>query len=60
MLKATTETLYYEHSASNPVTMTVKPNEWFEVETQMNRGPDADRVPDDIRDLFARAIQGEL
>lgn len=52
MLKATTETVYYEHSAANPVTLTVKTGEWFEVETQMNRGPDADQVPDDIRDLY--------
>ena len=30
MLKATTETLYYEHSAANPVTLTVKHGEWFD------------------------------
>ena len=49
---ATRETLYYEHSAANPVTLHVKPSEWFEVQTQMNRGPDAELVPDDIRDLY--------
>lgn len=52
MQTATKDILYYEHSAANPVTMTVKPGEWFAVETQMNRGPDANRVPDDIRDLY--------
>ena len=36
---ATRETLYYEHSAANPVTLHVQPGEWFEVQTQMNRGP---------------------
>ncbi len=49
---ATRETLYYEHSAANPVTFHVQPGEWFEVQTQMNRGPDAELVPDDIRDLY--------
>ena len=52
MQKATTDILYYEYSASNPVTMTVKQGELFQIETQMNRGPDADQVPDDIRDLY--------
>ena len=54
MQRATTDTLYYEHSPHNAPTMTVKPGEWFEVETQMNRGPDANRVPGDIRDLYNR------
>ena len=49
---ATRETLYYEHSPANPVTLHVEPGEWFEVQTQMNRGPDAELVPDDIRDLY--------
>jgi len=35
--------LYYTYSRFNEPTMTVDPGEWFEVETQMNRGPDADR-----------------
>ena len=52
MKVATRDTLYYEHSAANQVTMHVKPGEWFEVQTQMNRGPDSDLVPDDIRDLY--------
>lgn len=52
MQRATKDVLYYTHSAANPPTMTVKPGEWFEVETQMNRGPDAALVPDDIRDLY--------
>lgn len=54
MQRATTKTLYYEHSAVNPVTMRVKPGEVFEVETQMNRGPDAAAVPPGIRDLYNR------
>ena len=52
MKTATRETLYYEHSAANPVTLRVEPGEWFEVQTQMNRGPNAELVPDDIRDLY--------
>jgi acetamidase/formamidase len=52
MKRATKDILYYEHSASNEPTMTVAPGEWFEVETQMNRGPDAALVPDAIRDLY--------
>lgn len=52
MQRANKDVLYYTHSEANQPTMTVKPGEWFEVETQMNRGPDAARVPDDIRDLY--------
>ena len=52
MKKATTHTLYYEHSPNNAVTMQVRPGEWFQVETQMNRGPDANLVPEDIRALY--------
>lgn len=52
MQRATKDVLYYTHSGANPPTMTVKPGEWFEVESQMNRGPDAALVPDDIRDLY--------
>ena len=52
MQRAKKDILYYTHSGANPPTMTVKPGEWFEVETQMNRGPDAALVPDDIRDLY--------
>ena len=54
MQRAKKDVLYYTHSGANPPTMTVKPGEWFEVETQMNRGPDAELVPDDIRDLYNR------
>jgi len=52
MQRASKDVLYHEHSRSNKVTMTVKPGEVFEVETQMNRGVDAALVPDDIRDLY--------
>ena len=44
--------LYYTYSRFNEPTMTVDPGEWFEVETQMNRGPDADRVNPELRDLY--------
>jgi len=54
MQRATKDVLYYTHSGANPPTMTVRPGEWFEVETQMNRGPDAAVVPDDIRELYNR------
>ena len=52
MQRQNKDVLYYTHSAANPPTMTVQPGEWFEVETQMNRGPDAALVPDDIRGLY--------
>jgi acetamidase/formamidase len=52
MQRANRDVLYYEHSRHNKPTMTVKPGEWFEVDSQMNRGPDAARVPADIRDLY--------
>ena len=52
MKKATTKTLYYEHSANNTVTMQVRSGEWFQVETQMNRGPDANLVPEEVRGLY--------
>lgn len=52
MQRATKDVLYYTHSGANPPTMTVQPGEWFEVETQMNRGPDTERVPEDIREVY--------
>ena len=54
MQRATRDVLYYETGADNPVTMTVKPGEVFEVETQMNRGPDSDSpsVPDELREYY--------
>jgi hypothetical protein len=52
MQRAKKNVLYYTDSASNSPTMTVKPSEWFEVETQMNHSSDAELVPDDIRELY--------
>lgn len=54
MQRATREVLYYETGADNAVTMTVKPGEVFEVETQMNRGPNSDHpsVPDHLREYY--------
>ena len=46
MQRATTETLYFEIGADNAPTMTVKPGEVFEVQTQLNRGPWLDTHPD--------------
>ncbi len=46
MQRATTETLYFETGPDNVPTMTVKPGEVFEVETQLNRGPWLDTHPD--------------
>jgi acetamidase/formamidase len=41
--------LYFETGPNNAPTMTVNPGETFEIETQMNRGPDPDTVSDDLR-----------
>jgi amidase len=46
MQRATREILYFEIGADNAPTMTVKPGEVFEVETQLNRGPWIDTHPD--------------
>jgi amidase len=46
MQRATREKLYFETGADNAPTMTVKPGEVFEVETQLNRGPWLDTHPD--------------
>ncbi|MFW6175090.1 MAG: acetamidase/formamidase family protein, partial [Chloroflexota bacterium] len=46
------DVLYYEHAPDNPPTMTVRPGETFEMETQMNRGPDADLIPEELRELY--------
>ncbi len=54
------DTLYFETSAANPPTMTVKPGETFEIVTQMNRGPDPSEVPEDIRDEWAAARRGDM
>ena len=49
MQRATTDTLYFETGADNPVTMRVRPGEEFEVQTQLNRGPWLDTHPDGER-----------
>ena len=58
MQRATTDVLYFEHSPENPPTMTVKPGEWFEVETQMNLGPWVDDLPPERRDYYTKKITG--
>ncbi len=52
MQRATRDVLYYETGRENPVTMTVRPGEVFEVETQMNRGRDSSEVPEELRELW--------
>ena len=44
MKKITKKILYREHSPYNKITDKVDQNIWFEVETQMNRGPDSKDV----------------
>ncbi|MCH7734301.1 MAG: acetamidase/formamidase family protein [Chloroflexi bacterium] len=44
--------LYFETGPDNEPTMTVSPGEVFEVETQMNRGPDPSEAPDELREEF--------
>ena len=46
MQRATKETLYFETGPDNLPTLHVDPDEPFEVETQMNRGPWLDTHPD--------------
>ncbi|MBT3375343.1 MAG: acetamidase [Lentisphaerae bacterium] len=46
MQRISTETLYFETGAGNTVTHTVQPGELFEVQTQINRGPWIDRLPE--------------
>jgi acetamidase/formamidase len=45
MQRATTETLYFEIGADNAPTLHVQPDEVFEVQTQLNRGPWLDTHP---------------
>ena len=52
MQRATRDVLYYETGRDNPVTMTVRPGDVFEVETQMNRGRDSSEVPEELRELW--------
>jgi len=46
MQRATTDVLYFSTGPHNKPTMTVKPGEQFEVQTQINRGPWIDGHPD--------------
>jgi acetamidase/formamidase len=49
MQRATTEVLYFETGPANQPTLRVRPGEWFEVQTQLNRGPWLDTHPDGPR-----------
>ena len=52
MKKINKEILYFEHSPNNKPVEKVDQNEWFEVETQMNRGPDSDLIPAELRGIY--------
>jgi len=52
------DVLYFEHAPDNPPTMTVKPGEWFEVQTQMNLGPWVDTLPPERADYYRKKITG--
>ena len=52
MKKITKKILYREHSVNNKVTDEVDQETWFEVETQMNRGPDSKDVDEDLVETF--------
>ena len=52
MKKINKEILYFEHSPNNKPVEKVDQNEWFEVETQMNRGPDSDLIPAELREIY--------
>jgi len=58
MQRAMPDVLYFEHSPENPPTMTVRPGEWFEVQTQMNLGPWVDDLPEERRDYYTKRITG--
>ena len=52
MKKITKKILYREHSVNNKVTDEVDQETWFEVETQMNRGPDSKDVDKELVETF--------
>ena len=52
MKRISKKILYREHSPFNKVTDYVDQNEWFQVETQMNRGPDSKLVDKDLVTVF--------
>jgi len=52
MKKITKKILYREHSPFNEITDKVDQETWFQVETQMNRGPDSKDVDKHLVDTF--------
>ena len=52
MKRISKKILYREHSPFNKVTDYVDQDEWFQVETQMNRGPDSKLVDKDLVTVF--------
>ena len=52
MKKISKKILYREHSPRNIITDKVDQNEWFQVETQMNRGPDSNLVDESLVNIF--------
>lgn len=60
MQRQTTDTLYFETGPENAPTMRVRPGEVFEIQTQMNRGPDPSQVPEEIREEWAAMRRGDM
>jgi acetamidase/formamidase len=52
MKKILKKILYREHSSNNKITNKVDQNEWFQIETQMNRGPNSNLVDESLVDTF--------
>jgi len=58
MQRITTDVLYFETGAANAVTHTVQPGETFDVQTQINRGPWIDRLPEAEQAAWRRRLRG--
>ena len=58
MQRITTDILYFETGAGNPVTHTVRPDETFEVQTQINQGPWIDRLPETEQAEWRERLRG--
>jgi amidase len=50
--------LYFETGPDNPVTARVKPDETFEVVTQINSGPWIDKLPAGEQELWRKKLRG--
>ena len=52
------DVLYFETGPDNPVTHRVKPDETFEVVTQINRGPWIDALPKEEQERWKERLRG--